>query len=170
MPRAGYANRSLIAHEDYQQQLGGGFLDQDGVALEVLKGRMLIMCETLPAAATASTLSSLAEAEVWVALMLVAIPTALTCATVIVLVLAVERRDRVQAVKALPPVVKALGIQAVSRMLRHGRVRSKQSISVSHPQGERARQFSARSRPGSDLDTPGCAPPEVREVWGHGER
>ena len=82
---------------------------------------MPIMCGTVLSTATAVMLGSLAEAEVWVALVLVVIPTALVCATVIILVLAVERRDRVLAIKALPAVVIALGRQAGSRVLRHAR-------------------------------------------------
>jgi hypothetical protein len=51
---------------------------------------------------------SLVQAEAWVGMVLV-IPTAVVCATIIILVLAVERKDRVQAIKALPPIAIALG-------------------------------------------------------------
>jgi uncharacterized protein YneF (UPF0154 family) len=66
-------------------------------------------------------LSSLARAEVWVAIVLVVVPTALVCGTVIVLVLAVERKDRVHAIKAMPPLVHAL-IRQVGSLA--GRARS----------------------------------------------
>jgi len=69
---------------------------------------MLIMYATTPPTINAVMLSSLARAEVWAAIVLVAVSMALVCGTVIVLVLTVERRQRVQAIKALPPLVYAL--------------------------------------------------------------
>lgn len=66
------------------------------------------MYVTAPSVINAIVLSSLGRAEVWVAIVLVAVPTALVCGTVIVLVLAVERKDRVHAIRALPPLVQAL--------------------------------------------------------------
>lgn len=68
-----------------------------------------------PSAIGAIVLSSLGRAEVWVAIVLVAVPTALVCGTVIVLVLAVERKDRVHAIRALPPLVQAL-VRQVGRL------------------------------------------------------
>jgi hypothetical protein len=64
-------------------------------------------------------LGSLANAEVWVAVALVVIPTALACGTVIVLILAVERKSRVQAIRALPPLVCGLARLARTRTIRH---------------------------------------------------
>jgi predicted outer membrane lipoprotein len=70
---------------------------------------MLILSgEGLPAT-TAAALSLAVKIEVWVALLLVGIPTALACATAIILALSVERRDRVEAIKALPALLNALG-------------------------------------------------------------
>lgn len=66
------------------------------------------MCATRLATINANMLGSLAKAEVWVAIVLVAVPMALVCGTVIILVLTVERRYRVQAIKALTPLVHAL--------------------------------------------------------------
>jgi hypothetical protein len=65
-------------------------------------------------------LSSLATADVWAVVVLVTAPTALVCGTVIVLVLAVGRRNRVEVIKALPPLLHALASQAGS-IGRHAR-------------------------------------------------
>lgn len=72
---------------------------------------MLIMYATTPPTINAVMLSSLVRAEVWAVIVLVAVPMALMCGTVIVLVLTVERKRRVQAIKALPPLVYALARQ-----------------------------------------------------------
>jgi hypothetical protein len=69
-------------------------------------------------------LSAVAIANVWVVVMLVTAPIAMVCGTVIVLVLAVSRRDRVEVIKALPPLVHALGRQ-VGNTRRHGRSESR---------------------------------------------
>ena len=53
-------------------------------------------------------LNTLATADVWAVIVLVTAPTALVCGTVIVLVLAVGRRHRVEVIKALPELVHAL--------------------------------------------------------------
>lgn len=77
------------------------------------------MCVTTQPSSTVHMISSLAHAELWVAVVVVAIPTALACATAIVLLLAVERRDRVQAIRALPPLVHALARHAGGQGIRH---------------------------------------------------
>lgn len=69
------------------------------------------MCATMSSTINGVMLSSPAWAEVWVVIVLVAVPTALVCGTVIILVLTVERKQRVQAIKALPPLVSALARQ-----------------------------------------------------------
>ena len=81
--------------------------------------RMLAMCSILMSSSARTMLSSLAKVEVWAAVVLVVIPTALACGTVIVLVLAVDRKNRVQAIKALSPLVYGLTRQARTRTTRH---------------------------------------------------
>lgn len=83
------------------------------------------MSTTMPPTSAAVMLSSLARADVWAAVVLVAAPTALVCGTVIVLVLAVERKCRVEAIKALPPLVHALAHQVGIFSGRHARTARK---------------------------------------------
>jgi hypothetical protein len=82
---------------------------------------MSIMCATIQSASTAAMIGSLTTLELWVAVVFVAIPTALACATAIVLVLTVERRDRLQAIQALPPLLYALARNAESWRLKLAR-------------------------------------------------
>ena len=88
-----------------------------------------MMCATMQPTSNAVMLSSLARGDLWAAVVLVAAPPALMCATVIVLVLAVERKRRVEAIKALPPVVDALARQV-------GSVRGRHARAADAPQGE----------------------------------
>lgn len=71
-------------------------------------------------------LNSVAMPDVWAVVMLVTAPTALVCGTVIVLVLAVGRRDRVEVIKALPPLVHALARQ-LGNIGRHARSESRRT-------------------------------------------
>lgn len=66
------------------------------------------MYEAMSSALRAVTAGPVGQAEVLVALLVVAVPTFLVCATVIILVVAVERKNRVQAIRALAPLVTAL--------------------------------------------------------------
>lgn len=54
--------------------------------------------------------------HLWLILAAVAAPVALACITAIVLVLSVDRSKRVEAIKALPPVMAALNQSAASHM------------------------------------------------------
>lgn len=66
--------------------------------------------------ATATTILSVtARTELWLALVLISIPTVLACATVIILALSVERRKRVEAIKVLPGVLNALTCSSASQ-------------------------------------------------------
>lgn len=85
------------------------------------------MCATMLSTSTAVMLSSVSRTDAWAAVALVAAPTALLCGTVIVLVLAVERRHRVEAIKALPPLVDALARQLASFGGRHARAGSRRT-------------------------------------------
>lgn len=82
---------------------------------------MPIICATIQPASTAAMIGSLTTLELWIAVVFVAIPTALACATAIVLVLTVERRDRLQVIQALPPLLYALARNAESRKMRLAR-------------------------------------------------
>lgn len=64
-------------------------------------------------------LSAVAIANVWIVVTLVTAPIAMVCGTAIVLVLTVSRTDRLEAIKALPPLVHALGRQG-GNTERHG--------------------------------------------------
>lgn len=59
-------------------------------------------------AVTVAGAGPMLSTHLWLALAAVVVPVALVCATVVVLVLSVERGKRVDAIRALPPVVAAL--------------------------------------------------------------
>jgi len=52
--------------------------------------------------------------HLWLAVAAAAVPCVLACITTIVLVLSVDRGNRVEAIKALPPVVTAISKTAVT--------------------------------------------------------
>ena len=58
----------------------------------------------------------LAADHLWLILAAAVIPAALTCITAVVLVLSVERSKRVEAIKALPPVIADLNHPATSHL------------------------------------------------------
>jgi hypothetical protein len=53
--------------------------------------------------------------HLWLILVATVVPAVLACVTSVILVLSVERSKRVEAIKALPPVVAALNQTAVGR-------------------------------------------------------
>jgi hypothetical protein len=58
---------------------------------------------------------SLVAGHLWLIFAAAVAPVALACITAVVLVLSVERSKRVEAIKALPPVMAALNHPATSR-------------------------------------------------------
>lgn len=58
---------------------------------------------------------SLVAGHLWLILAAAVVPAALVCILSVVLVLSVERSKRVEAIKALPPVIAALNHPATSR-------------------------------------------------------
>lgn len=54
--------------------------------------------------------------HLWLAVAAAAVPCALACVTAIVLVLSVDRGDRVEAIKALPPVITAISKTAFTAL------------------------------------------------------
>jgi len=52
--------------------------------------------------------------HLWLAVAAAAVPCVLACITAIVLVLSVDRGNRVEAIKALPPVITAIGKTALT--------------------------------------------------------
>lgn len=63
--------------------------------------------------------------HLWLAVAAAAVPCVLACITAIVLVLSVDRGNRVEAIKALPPVISAVNKTALNLIgLPRGRPRS----------------------------------------------
>jgi hypothetical protein len=64
--------------------------------------------------------------HLWLIVAAAAVPAVLACITAIILVLSVERGKRVEAIKALPPVISAVNKTALSNLigLPRGRQRS----------------------------------------------
>lgn len=87
------------------------------VSHQDIGGRIFIMLTSTSPASEIIMLIQIPRAGVWVIIALASLPTALVCGTVIVLVLAVERGQRVEAIKALPPLVRGLA-QHVHRFER----------------------------------------------------
>jgi hypothetical protein len=58
---------------------------------------------------------SLVVGHLWLIFAAAVVPVVLACITAVVLVLSVERSKRVEAIKALPPVIAALNHSATSR-------------------------------------------------------
>jgi hypothetical protein len=54
--------------------------------------------------------------HLWLILVAAVVPAVLACVTSVILVLSVERSKRVEAIKALPPVVAALNQTAIGRL------------------------------------------------------
>jgi hypothetical protein len=54
--------------------------------------------------------------HLWPILVAAVVPAVLACVTSVILVLSVERSKRVEAIKALPPVVAALNQTAIGRL------------------------------------------------------
>jgi hypothetical protein len=54
--------------------------------------------------------------HLWLILVAAVVPAVLACVTSVILVLSVERSKRVEAIKALPPVVAALNRTAIGRL------------------------------------------------------
>ena len=59
---------------------------------------------------------TLVAGHLWLILAAAVIPMALACITSVVLVLSVDRSKRVEAIKALPPVMAALNQRATSHL------------------------------------------------------
>ncbi len=61
--------------------------------------------------------------HLWLILVAAVVPAVLACVTSVILVLSVERSKRVEAIKALPPVVAALNQTAIGglRAMERGR-------------------------------------------------
>jgi len=59
---------------------------------------------------------TLVAGHLWLLLAAAVVPMALACITSVVLVLSVERSNRVDAIKALPPVMAALNQPTPSRL------------------------------------------------------
>ena len=70
-------------------------------------------------AAVAGT-GRLVAGHLWLILVAAVVPTVLACITSVILVLSVERSKRVEAIKALPPVMTALNRTALSHMCTMG--------------------------------------------------
>jgi len=66
-------------------------------------------------AAVAGT-GRLVAGHLWLILVAVVVPTMLACITSVILVLSVERSKRVEAIKALPPVMTALNQTAIGHL------------------------------------------------------
>jgi hypothetical protein len=60
-------------------------------------------------ARTAAPAAAAITGHLWLAIAAAAVPCALACLTAIVLVFMVKRENRVEAIKALPPLITAIG-------------------------------------------------------------
>jgi hypothetical protein len=63
--------------------------------------------------------------HLWLIVAAAAVPAVLACITAIILVLSVERGKRVEAIKALPPVISAVNKTALSNLIGQPRGRQR---------------------------------------------
>jgi hypothetical protein len=95
--------------------------------------------------AAAAGVGSALGAHLWLALAAVAVPVALVCATVVVLVLSVERGKRVEAIRALPPVVVALR----GRSTKGSATTAEETLSIEYEQSGAGAKPSGQAPDGS---------------------
>jgi len=76
--------------------------------------------------AAVTGIGAIITGHLWLIVVAAAVPAVLACITAIILVLSVERGKRVEAIKALPPVISAVNKTALSKLigLPHRRQRS----------------------------------------------